>query len=56
MENLVNVLSGICYSLSGLINPIENSFNYNKNTNKPTINDVVLSGNLTSEDLGLITP
>lgn len=56
MENLVNVLSGICYSLSGLINPIENSFNYNKNTNKPTINDVVLSGNLKSEDLGLITP
>lgn len=56
MKNLNKILSGICYSLSGLINPIENSFNYNKNTNKPSINDVVLSGNLKSEDLGLITP
>ena len=55
MDNLFNILSGFYYSLSGLINPIEKSYNYNENINKPSINNIILSGDLTSEDLGLIT-
>lgn len=55
MNVLYNSLSSITTILSSVIQNLRTGLDYNNSKNKPSINNVQLTGNLTSQDLGLLT-